>query len=154
MLLRSYTPQDKAACLKLFDSNIEPYFKPEERAGFIEFLDRLPGEYFVVEHDDGAIVGCGGIAFTPETGLGNLTWGMIDRSRHRQGIGQFLTTERIERLRQIPGLTAITIQTSQHTEVFYARFGFVTQEIIENGFGPGLHNYKMRLTVPPSANPE
>lgn len=146
MILREYTPQDKTACLELFDSNLEPYFKPEERSDFSSFLDRKVGDYFVVENE-GEIVGCGGIALRPEIGEGNLTWGMINRQKHRQGIGGFLTEARLERLRQIPGLKTVAIQTSQHTAAFYARYGFEVREIIPDGFGPGLDNYKMTLEI-------
>lgn len=148
MILRAYTPQDKAACLELFDSNLDPYFMPHERAEFSSFLDKKIGEYFVVEQDEGRIVGCGGIAVNAETGEGNLTWGMIDRHKHRQGIGRFLTQGRLERLRQAPGLKTVAIQTSQHTVAFYARYGFEVKEIIKDGFGPGLDNYKMALPLP------
>jgi N-acetylglutamate synthase-like GNAT family acetyltransferase len=148
MILREYTLQDKAACLALFDSNLNPYFLPHERADFNQFLDKKIGEYFVVEQE-GAIVGCGGIAFTQETGEGNLTWGMINRHKHRQGIGQFLTAARLERLRQIPGLKFVSIQTSQHTVEFYTRHGFQVREIIKDGFGRGLDNYKMTLEINP-----
>ncbi|MBN9387431.1 MAG: GNAT family N-acetyltransferase [Chloroflexi bacterium] len=148
MILREYTPQDKAACLDLFDSNLDPYFLPHERAEFSRFLDKKIGEYFVVE-DNGDILGCGGIAFTDETGEANLTWGMINRQKHRQGIGSFLTEGRLERIRQIPGLKTVTIQTSQHTVAFYARYGFEVREIIKDGFGPGLDNYKMTLSLIP-----
>lgn len=146
MILRDYTPQDKAACLALFDSNLDPYFLPQERADFSDFLDKKIGEYFVVKQE-GEIVGCGGIAFTPETGEGNLTWGMINRRKHRQGIGQFLTASRLEHLRMIPGIKFVSIQTSQHTVEFYARHGFKTREIVKDGFGPGLDNYKMTCII-------
>ena len=144
MILRDYTPQDKTACLELFDSNLDPYFMPHEREQFSRFLDNKVGEYFVVE-EEGVIVGCGGIATTPETGEGNLTWGMINRGKHGQGIGRFLTEGRLARLRQIPGLKTVAIQTSQHTVGFYTRYGFEVKEIVRDGFGPGLDNYKMTL---------
>jgi N-acetylglutamate synthase-like GNAT family acetyltransferase len=117
-----------------------------ERAEFSQFLDKKIGEYFVVE-DQGVILGCGGIALTAETGEANLTWGMINRQKHRQGIGRFLTEGRLERLRQLPGLKTVAIQTSQPTVAFYARYGFEVREIIKDGFGPGLDNYKMTLTI-------
>jgi hypothetical protein len=43
---------DRTACLGIFDSNAPDYVRPEERIQFEQFLDRLPGPYFVVIDDD------------------------------------------------------------------------------------------------------
>ena len=40
MILRDYTPQVKAAYPALFDSNPDPYFLPQERADFSDFLNK------------------------------------------------------------------------------------------------------------------
>ena len=82
MDLRPYRTEDAPACLTVFDSNLPDYFDPTERAGFEDFL-RDPGQYFVIEHD-GRVIGCGGIrAEAPEA---RLTWGMVHREFHRQGL--------------------------------------------------------------------
>lgn len=72
MRLRPYTPVDRDACLHLFDTNVGDFFVEEERAGFEEFLDGLPGPYFVGE-EDGEVVACGGYA-VDEDGEADLCW--------------------------------------------------------------------------------
>ena len=61
MDVRAYSPDDLAQCLAVFDSNVPSFFDIRERAAFESFLDRIPGQYVILEHE-GAIVGCGGWA--------------------------------------------------------------------------------------------
>ncbi len=41
--IEPYTPNDHAACLRIFDSNTPRFFTREERSAFAAFLDALPG---------------------------------------------------------------------------------------------------------------
>ena len=145
--VRPYTPADAPACLKLFDSNCPPSFHPSERADFQQFLqdpaDR--GEYWVMELG-GEVVGCGGV-WVSEEHQGGLSWGMVRRDLHRQGLGTRLTLFRLERLRARPEVRQIRLGTSQHTEAFYARQGFVAVERTQNGFAPGIDEVKMVLEL-------
>lgn len=123
---RPCTPADAPACLALFGSNCPPYFHPSERADYEQFLqdpqDR--GEYWVMEQGGevvgGTVVGCGGVWVNAE-GQGGLSWGMVRRDLQRRGLGTRLTLFRLERLRARPEVRRIRLDTSQHTEAFYAR---------------------------------
>ena len=150
--LRPYTPADLISCLALFDSNCPPYFHPSERADYGAFLndpaDR--GEYFVLEHRT-QVLACGGIWVDPQ-GVGGLSWGMVrgdshGEGRHGQGLGTLLTAYRLDRLRQRPDAPAARLDTSQHTETFYARHGFATVARTPGSFGPGLDEVKMLLDL-------
>ena len=148
---RPYTPADAPACLELFDSNCPPSFHPSERAGYEEFLgdseDRQ--DYWVMERGR-EVIGCGGVWVSPE-GQGGLSWGMVRRDLQRQGLGRQLTAFRLERLRTRPEVRQVRLDTSQHTEAFYARSGFVAVERTENGFAPGLDEVKMLLELGPAS---
>src|SRR5688572_6838875 len=97
MVIRPYEPTDREACLRVLDSNVPEYFLASDRdevAAFLDDLERLGVRYFVVE-DGGAIVACGGVAVDEQTKDARLCWGMVERARHRQGIGRRLLVERL-----------------------------------------------------------
>jgi predicted N-acetyltransferase YhbS len=155
-LIRAYTSADVSACLKLFDSNCPPFFDAAERADYAQFLqdpaDR--GEYFVLEaarEPDSEVVACGGI-WVKEAGeggliYGGLSWGMVRADLHGQGLGGQLTDFRLNLLRGRSGVREVQIETSQHTEGYYARHGFVTVQRRSDGFAPGLDEIKMTLKL-------
>ena len=146
--IRPYLESDLAACLSLFGSNCPPYFDPSERADYAQFLsdpdDR--GSYFVLELG-GEVLACGGIFVKPD-GVGGLSWGMVRQDRQGEGLGTLLTDFRLEQLRRLPGVREVQIETSQHTEGYYAQHGFVVTSRREDGFAPGLHEIKMSLHFP------
>ena len=147
MRVRDYTPADRAACLAVFDSNMPKFFVPPERDEFAAFLDALPGPYLVIEDESGTIVGCGGYAVEPGTGTADLCWGMVTRERHGTGLGRLLLHERIARVRADPDVAAVAMHTSQHTRSFYERAGFATEQVIPDGYAPGLDRCDMRLVI-------
>lgn len=144
---RSYHPGDLTACLALFDSNVPQFFAPDERAQFVEFLENVPasdGTYLVLAQA-GRVVACGGVAREPDTESAALTWGMVDRSQHRQGLGTRLTQARLTAAWAMPGIRRVILATSQHTAGFYRGFGFTLQATIPDGFAPGLDRCDMVL---------
>jgi GNAT superfamily N-acetyltransferase len=148
-IIRPFLGTDLKACLRLFESNCPPFFDPSERADFEQFLtdpaDR--GTYFVLELG-GEALACGGV-FVEPGGVGGLSWGMVRQDRQRQGLGTVLTDFRLEHLRCVPGVREVRIDTSQHTEAYYARHGFLVTSRREDGFAPGLHEIKMSLHLRP-----
>lgn len=152
-LFRSYAPSDRPGCLDVFDSNIPEFFSVEERESFIDFLDRLPGQYGVVVDLSGRIVGCGGVAKSrTDARAANLTWGMIHRSLHRNGIGRLLTEKRLEWIQAMPDVDTVAIDTSHLTEGFYEKFGFRTVKRIPNGYREGLHRCDMQWNIAPQGH--
>jgi predicted GNAT family N-acyltransferase len=146
MRIRSYNSEDLDAVVSIFRSNIPKYFGPEEEPGLYSFMDERAEDYYVVEVD-GEVVGAGGIALNddidPQTV--SLCWGMVKQDHLGTGLGKALTEFRIDLARRkYPGL-AITLGTSQHTEGFYQKFGFVTVEHKPDGYGVGIDMCRMRL---------
>ena len=143
---RPYAPPDRPACLALFDSNSPRFFAQHERADFAAFLDKVEAEpepYFVLERG-GAVLACGGVGYEDFPALAYLSWGMVRGDLHGTGLGSELTQFRLTWLRQHwPEVTHAKIETSQHTENFYARFGFEVVEREQGGFGPGLDRVRM-----------
>ncbi|MFZ4658789.1 MAG: GNAT family N-acetyltransferase [Caldilineaceae bacterium] len=147
MKVRDYQTDDRESCLTLFDSNVPRFFAPHERAEFAEFLATSTDPYFVVLDDHGQIIGCGGYYLNRERATAGLTWGMVSNHLHRQGVGRLLLLDRLRRISQEPETTAVLINTSQHSYGFFAKIGFVVESIVENGFAPGLDEYKMSLPL-------
>lgn len=148
MNIRLYQPPDLQAVVAIFRSNIPKYFGPSEEPGLHDFLREYSDEYYVVEVD-GEVVGSGGIALNgdldPQTV--SLCWGMVREDHLGTGLGKALTEFRIGFSNEkYPGV-AMTIGTSQHTEGFYQKFGFVTVEHTPDGFGPGIDNCRMRKDI-------
>ena len=94
----------------------------------------------------GGLVGCGGVWVGVE-GQAGLSWGMVRRDLHGQGLGTRLTAFRLQRLRARPEVGQIRLGISQHTEAFYARHGFVVTQRITDGFASGLDEVKMELEL-------
>jgi predicted GNAT family N-acyltransferase len=138
---RPYAPADEAACLEIFDSNTPPFFDPSERPDFVNFLERLPCPFFVLEQD-GQVVACGGYG-TQENGDIVLAWGMVRRDLHKNGLGSLLLVKRIKRILEEDPQTRIVIDTSQHSCAFFERHGFKVTGQQDNYYGPNLHRIDM-----------
>jgi len=145
--LRDYRAADRAACLDVFDSNVPTFFRVEERPGFENFLDALPGPYFVLVDAAGAVLGCGGYAVRVGTGVADLCWGMVRRDRHREGHGRSLGALRIARIVEQPGVAEIALNTSQHTVGFYELLGFHVTAVESDGYAPGLDRVEMLMRL-------
>ncbi|MBB6365796.1 putative GNAT family N-acyltransferase [Xanthomonas sacchari] len=145
--IRPYAAQDHAACLALFDSNVPQFFDHSERAAFARFLERDAGAWhYLVIVRAGAVVACGGHALNDDGRVAGFGWGMVDRRLHRQGLGRALTEARLDACRR-SGVARIELDTSQHTQAFYARFGFAVERVVANGYGPGLDRWDMALDL-------
>ena len=146
--IRAYQAADRNACLALFDGNTPRFFTPEERADFARFLERdAAGWSFQVIEQHDRIVACGGYAVGEDGTTAHLCWGMVDRDRHRRGLGRMLTQARLRAAAAHPGLTQVHLDTSQHSHPFYASLGFETCRVQPDGYGPGLDRYDMTLTL-------
>ena len=147
-MIRPYTPADRAACLGLFRGNVPRWFDAAEEADFTAFLDRLPGPYLVMTDDeDGALVACGGWARGRELASAVLTWGLVRADRHGLGLGGRMLRARLEGIDSIGGFRTVEASTSQHSEGFFARYGFVRRSVEPDGFAPGLDRVYMVLTL-------
>lgn len=147
MLIRPYQLADADACLSVFNSNVPDYFASIERADFAHFLqhDALRCAYQLVECDQ-QIIACGGLSIRAD-GVAGFCWGMVERSRHRQGFGTQLSLARLQQARQNANVIRVELSTSQHTRAFYQRLGFQVTRVVSNGHGPGLDAVEMTLAL-------
>jgi ribosomal protein S18 acetylase RimI-like enzyme len=146
MHYRPYHPADRAACLAIFDSDAERFFAPGDRDAFAAFLDAPQGFYGVLCEDDGAVVGCGGIA-THDGRTAALTWGMLHAERHGHGLGRALARARLLRLLEMPQVARVTLNTSNETVGFYEKLGFRVVKATPDGYRAGLDRYDLELPV-------
>jgi len=151
--VRPYQADDREACLALFDGNTPRFFDPSERAGFAAWLEASMHPYLVIERD-GDIVACGGHALDAGGAVASLCWGMVAQDVHGQGLGRALTQARLDAIRAAPGVASVSMNTSQHTQGFYARFGFEAVKVTPDGFGPGIDQWDMVLQLPVRREPE
>jgi ribosomal protein S18 acetylase RimI-like enzyme len=145
--VRDYTLSDRERCLALFDGNVPLFFAVSERPDFAQFLDKdaLDGSYQVLERR-GRVVACGGFTVGKDGKTASLCWGMVDRGLQGSGLGSALTQARLAALAK-RGVTQVKLDTSQHTQAFYARFGFQVVAITEDGYGAGLDRWDMLLSL-------
>ena len=144
-------PEHKSALLKVFKSNMPLYFAPEELALFDAFLDRdmERGPYYIIFKDN-EIVGCGGIALNEPTKYTNephviMTWGMVDNTRHKEGLGKALLLYRMEQAKEVYPGVKIALGTTQHTFEFFEKYGFKTVFYEKDHWGKDLDLYQMEL---------
>ncbi len=152
MTIRPYVAADKEKCIATFKSNMPKYFAEHELADFEEWLDEQPerhtvggtDEYFVVELDD-KIIACGGYAYDKEKNEARLTWGLVNNSLHKQGIGRMFVEYRVKAVKNQFPSCHIALDTTQHVYPFFEKLGFKTTQVTENFYSEGLHRYDMEL---------
>jgi len=145
--IRLYAPEDRCACLALFDGNSPDFFAPSDRAEFSTFLEHPDGVFLVGRESDGAVVACGGWYVDSAEARAGLTWGMVDRSRHRCGFGRVLLEERLRQIRGDGRARWIRLRTTPPVRGFFERFGFAATKVVRDGLGAGLDLVEMERTA-------
>lgn len=151
-IIRPYQSPDMQACLDIFDGNTPRFFSLVEREDFESFLLNyaVAWNYLIIE-DNGSIVACGGYNYDNDSKSVSFCWGMVAKHLHGTGLGKMLTVARLKTASAMPAVTKIRLDTSQHTQGFYAQFGFVPERIILQGYGPGLDRWEMALNLDSAA---
>ncbi|GAB5487374.1 MAG: GNAT family N-acetyltransferase [Parasphingorhabdus sp.] len=139
--IRAYQIADKAACLRIFDSNVPDFFDMSERDLLSDFLDSPIGAYFVVERD-GDVIGSGGFR-KEDRGQARFTWGMVHRKHHGDGLGQLLAEHRLLAIEKSGEYSEIEIHTTPKVAPFFKKFGFETRKVEPDGFAPGMDQVQM-----------
>jgi ribosomal protein S18 acetylase RimI-like enzyme len=147
MHYRPYTRADRPACLAVYDSNAERFFSPGDREVFAAFLDAPRGFFGVLCEDDGTVVGCGGIGTRDEGRTAVLTWGMVRADLQGHGLGRALGLARLLCLGELPGVTRVTVNTSNETVGFFEKLGFRVAKVTPGGYREGLDRYDLELPV-------
>lgn len=142
--MRPYEPADRPSVLEVFRLNTPEFFDVNEQADLEKYLNEYGSTYFVMEME-GRIIGGGGYHFEEDGRTGRLSWDFIDPHYKGKGLGRKMILHCLEELRKSPHLEKTAVWTSQLAYKFYSRFGFETQEIKENFWGPGLDLYRMEM---------
>jgi len=159
MKIRPYQSDDKQACLEIFKSNSPKFFDEGELQMFENWLDHQGNadsqyqsptyrnsekdEYYVIETEEGNLVGSGGFYILKDTREARLAWGMIHNEHHRNGYGTALYQFRAEQIKQRWPNHILTLGTSQHTFSFYEKMGLSVVNTVKSGYGKDLDQYDM-----------
>lgn len=142
---RAYNQSDREAVLEIFSSNIGLYFAPEEKADLIEFLEGLWQEshylVFFREEAPKELLACGGFGELENKVF--LRWGMVNQAVHQQGIGTELLLQRLGAIKAKVGEIDVFMDTSQHVQGFYQKFGFEIEFSIKDGFAENIDKVRM-----------
>ncbi len=146
---RPFEPNDRDACLAIFDSNSPGYLHPDERGLFETWLKAPEGTYLVLEDGD-EVIGCGGYVLETETRLLSLTWGLLRADHQGRHLGALLLLERLLRGIDHTEADGSRLATTPRVESFFARVGYRRTDFIADGWGPSLDKVEMRLDFDPA----
>ena len=146
--VRPYEPTDRDACLAICAGGVPTYFSLGDLEEFRVFLGAPRGTYYVASlagRRGDTIVACGGFYISAD-GVAGLTWGMVATDAHGQGLGTQLLRYRLKKIREDRRAWCVRIHTTPVVTAFFRRFGFLQERVIEDSYGPGVHQVTMRLT--------
>jgi hypothetical protein len=146
---KPYTSEYKSALLKIFKSNCSKYFDPGDESDLIDYLDNYTDENYLVVFKDDEIIGCGG-HYTKGSNH-RIAWVMFAKgSLGHRGLLSISDEfyQHLESKIKDEGLFyPIQLNTTQLMENMFNRYGFKTYQIIKDGFGDGLDEYKMEKVL-------
>lgn len=151
--IRPYQPDDKAACVAAFESNVPKFFTTEEVGQFSDWLSRFSGReltrfddhHYYVLLSDGTVIGCGGFGYEQQAQQAVLAWGLVDNRYHKKGYGKLLFEHRLAAIRRLYPAASVLLDTTQHSYPFFEKLGFVVEKITPDYYTQGMHRYDMRL---------
>ncbi len=148
MIFKQYKREYKSRLIEIFKSNCPKYFDAKDEVDFIDFLEKYTDENYLVVFRDNEIIGCGG-HYTKDTAYG-IAWVMFERnsigSKQLLNVCDAFFSEILNRILEEGKGFDIYINTTQLLEKLFNRYGFKTFQIIEDGFGDGLNELKMKKT--------
>ena len=144
MRIKPYKQKYFDNCVDIIESNTPKYILPIEHLAFKNYLLKKNKTYFVLFNGFN-LVACGGYGINDSQTKAGLSWGLVDKKHHSQGIGSYLLRFRIENIKKKYPSVNIHLDTSQHTYKFFERFGFKVRKISKDGYGEGLDMYDMIL---------
>ncbi len=142
---REWRPEDRAACLALFDENCPEFFAPNERSDYEAFLDGVGAAYRVGEIE-GKVTAAYGLLPSGDPTVLRLNWIMVARRAHGAGVGRAIMAEVVTDAQALRA-HRVEIAASHKSAPFFARFGALETGRTENGWGPGMHRVDMILSV-------
>lgn len=145
MVIKSYTPNLKEDCLKIFDSNVPHLHSKSEREDFEHWLDHRAKDHFYVLYEKDRMVACGGIYIDRSEGTAGMVWGLVNAADYGKGYGHVITTYRLQTLIEKNTNQRINLSTSQHSCPYYRKWGLKQINFQKNGLAPGLDRYDFLL---------
>ena len=145
---RTYQPTDKKDIQAIFVSNCPKYFDAGDLNDLMYFLNNHADKNFKVVVAGDQIVGCGGHYVKHETKSIGIAWVMF--MRFSLGHSNFLSiadnffNHIVSNIRNENLLYDIVVNTTQHMERIFNRYGFETENVLKSGFGPNLDHCVMR----------
>jgi hypothetical protein len=123
--VRPYIPADRCGCVNVFDWNVPEFSSRQNGMTLSAFLISKQSPCHIKSSKvRGELSRAGGLAVASDGICAGLCWGMVAEDLHDTGLGKLLTTIRLEAARAISGVEQVRLDTSQHTQGFYRRFGF------------------------------
>lgn len=144
MFIRKYLENDREKLIELLRFNTPQYFSLIEEKDLLEYLQHHSSDHYVLEMD-GVIVGCGGFTITDDGRQARISWDFFHPDQQGNGLGAALINFRIQKIKEIEGITTITVRTSQFAYKFYEKFGFQLKEVVEDFWDKGYDLYSMEL---------
>lgn len=145
MKTRVYKLEDKQRIKVIFLSNCPKYFAFNDEQYLIDFLDNYADENYLVVLKGEEIIGCGG--HYTKNDMHGIAWVMFEvgsiGSSMLKKISDDFYTDIENRIAAESTILPIQINTTQLMEKWFNRYGFMTFDIIKDGFGQGLDEYKM-----------
>lgn len=139
--IERYDDKDRQALVEIFRLNVPKYFAIEEEQDLLMFLDNHAQDFYVYK-SDGQLLGCGGHNMKEDLGI--LSWYIVHPDSHGKGIGRLLVAHNINLLKE-KGFRKIRVRTSQFTDKFYEKFGFVLTYVEKDYWAKGIDLYQMEL---------
>ena len=133
MRIKPYKQKYFDNCVDIIEGNTPKYILPIEHLAFKNYLLKKNKTYFVLFNGSN-LVACGGYGINDSQTKAGLSWGLVHRKHHSQGIGSYLLGYRIGSIKKKYPSVNIYLDTSQHTYKFFEKFGFVVRKISKNGF--------------------
>ena len=140
--IREYVSSDREAAIGLLRLNTPVFFSPDEEKAFRQFLENETDFYFVIEVDK-RIIGCGGINLFDDNTTATISWDLIHPDYQGKSLGSKLVKYRLEIIKSITDVQNIIVRTSQHTDKFYEKQGFVLKEVVKDFWAKGYDLYYM-----------
>lgn len=123
--LRTYSPDDFAACREIHDLNVPNRFPEDSKIQHEEYLQELPETNLVAEMD-GKVIGCGGYILNHPDYV-TFVYGLVHPHYQRIGVGRLLFFGRIAQLQLLESDTIIVICTVKAALPYFKKYGFVVQ---------------------------
>jgi [ribosomal protein S18]-alanine N-acetyltransferase len=143
---RPYIPEYFSIAESIFDSNTPEFVHPDEKKDLYKFLSEEVGDvHYSILFVDGKGAGMCGYHVDEQKNEGTLCWGLLHRDYHGRRLGEVMLLHRIAEMRNVSPNIKIKCRTSQVTEAFFAKYGFVTVYSEDNFWGEGLHLRTMEL---------